>query len=304
MLRFGVAAGIKYEPLWRDGDAQNNGMLAFLRPSLTGHFFKPWVRYAVARGARRRGAVPPRGARRGESLGCVPSSRRPTAHPRLAPHLSARRAHLLRGLRERRWLLLVRSSEGPHALRKRPRGQARLLGWTLRRLPAARANLQSAHLRRGGPRDREPDGAGQRQRAPLHARRQGAPAPRVRVAAGLPRQGSADGSQHRPDQQPPRSSADAAPSDDLHRGSGSLAPVGPVHPLRRILPALLGVDDRSGRGSPPRARGGSSSRTHGQTGLASAVASTGSIPAPSCRTIRSSRWRVRWPGSSEAPRSP
>jgi hypothetical protein len=46
MLRFRMAAGIKYEPLWTDGDPQKNGMFAFLRPSLAGHFFKPWVRYA------------------------------------------------------------------------------------------------------------------------------------------------------------------------------------------------------------------------------------------------------------------
>lgn len=47
-LRFGLAAGIKYEPTWTDGEATNNGMLAFVRPSLSGHFYKPWIGYSVA----------------------------------------------------------------------------------------------------------------------------------------------------------------------------------------------------------------------------------------------------------------
>jgi hypothetical protein len=46
-LRPGFAAGIKYEPVWRDGDPQTNGILAFIRPSLGGHFFKPWLRYLL-----------------------------------------------------------------------------------------------------------------------------------------------------------------------------------------------------------------------------------------------------------------
>lgn len=47
-LRLGLQAGIKYEPVWTEGRPQDNGTLAFMRPSMRGRFYKPWLRYLLS----------------------------------------------------------------------------------------------------------------------------------------------------------------------------------------------------------------------------------------------------------------
>lgn len=45
MLRFGLGLGLKYEPVWTGGRPVPNSLLAFVRPVIRGHFFKPWIQY-------------------------------------------------------------------------------------------------------------------------------------------------------------------------------------------------------------------------------------------------------------------
>ena len=105
MLGIGLGLGIKYEPVWTDGDAQKNGNLAFVRPAMSGHFFKPWLGYAVA--TELAADVPflleaNIDASPWDALGlCVGQA----DDPLLAPHVVPPGEHLLPGLRDRVRLL-------------------------------------------------------------------------------------------------------------------------------------------------------------------------------------------------------
>lgn len=47
-LGIALRAALKYEPAWRDGTRQPDGFLAFVRPIIRGHLFKPWFGYLVS----------------------------------------------------------------------------------------------------------------------------------------------------------------------------------------------------------------------------------------------------------------
>lgn len=48
MMRVALTAALKFEPAWTEGEKDQRGSLAFVRPAIRGNFFRPWFRYAVA----------------------------------------------------------------------------------------------------------------------------------------------------------------------------------------------------------------------------------------------------------------
>jgi hypothetical protein len=48
LLRFGLQAGLKLEPIWTEGVPQSRSMFAFLRPIIRGNLTEEWIRYRVS----------------------------------------------------------------------------------------------------------------------------------------------------------------------------------------------------------------------------------------------------------------
>jgi hypothetical protein len=46
-MGFGLIAGLRFEPIWREGERELSGVLAFVQPKIEGHLYRRWLTYTL-----------------------------------------------------------------------------------------------------------------------------------------------------------------------------------------------------------------------------------------------------------------